>query len=59
MIATGRDWVCGTGTLIWTGEMGAGINWSDLVASEGSAFPVPGEWDIVDLVAPHIGLHLR
>lgn len=57
MTVTERDWVCGTGTLIWTGEVGGSMNWFDLVASEGSAFPVPGEGDIVDLVASHAGLH--
>ena len=50
---TGRAWD-GADTMIWTGGVGAGINWSDLVASEGSAFPVPGEWDIVEFVKSHV-----
>ena len=53
MAVTGRAWN-GTDTMIWTGGVGAGINWSDLVASEGSAFPVPGEWDIADFVKSHV-----
>lgn len=55
-----RNWVDAAGIFAWVGGVGvvgAGIDWPDLVSSEGSALPVPGKWNVGGSVAFHgVGL---
>lgn len=55
-----RNWVDAAVIFAWVGGVGvvgAGIDWSDLVSSEGSALPVPGKWNVGGSAAFHgVGL---